>query len=162
MIVGVFGRPKGGTSAVAGVVRVLDYPMWGHEEKLDDVELYTSKDKGSLIQSRGDTWAFKHPFLDTSMMFGLIPGLKPIYVFRDPVAVITHHKEYAQQEQVRAELLEQLRLVNQPAGLYVSYERLLENTEKEVRRIAEYVDRPFNEKAVSCVYKGYHSIKTFL
>ena len=170
MIYGVVGQRKGGTSAVAGVLKILGVDMkYRDQGRLDDADLIMATRRGEvvvkrLIKERGYDWGFKHPLLEYDKVLPLLPRYKLIYVYRDPVAVIQHYKPEASSGQIKKHLEEMEYFTNLPLGLNVSYEKLFDRTEEQVARIAKYVGLPFNEKAVRWVKEGknYNNIDKYV
>lgn len=165
MIVGIFGVQGGGTSAIAGVVKLHGFTMYGEPKTLDDNELLAAAPNFfPLIDERGDDWAFKHPFLTPHIhtLKKHIPDLKPIYIFRDPIASAYRarvKKKFMMEEDYKA----MGDMFNGPDGLYLSYERVIRDREKAVNEIAEYLERPVNPRAIEWLNPdlGYRNIKDY-
>lgn len=155
-VIGVFGNRGGGTSAVAGVVKLLGFKMWGKERTIDDNELYTTFQKNTHLidkvlaeRNSHGSWAFKHPFLTPHLktLRTKIPNLKCIYVFRDPVATAEHGSgEY--QLRLKEDIDFMNFMLNDPDGLYLSYERITRHRAKAVHQIAEYLEVDVNPRAI--------------
>lgn len=145
-VIGIFGVRGGGTSAIAGVVKLHGYTMSGHPKTLDDTDLYIDM---SLATRRQGDWAFKHPFLTPRIrqLKHLIPGLKCIYVFRDPVAS-AEHGAGNHIDMVTEDHDTQSHMLGDKEGLYISYERAITFPEETVKKIAQFIDRPINPKAI--------------
>lgn len=166
-VYGIFGNIGGGTSAVAGVVKILGIPMKGQPKTLDDDLLHFSAPSFHILKERKGTWAFKHPLLTDYIeeLHALIPNMKPIYVYRDPVAAAWRHTTKLNSPSLFEEHLErQRKMMEGPKGLHLSYERIIRDREKAVHQIAEYIDRPFNERAVEWLdpSKGYRRVSEYM
>lgn len=162
-VVGVFGIRGGGTSAIAGVVKLLGYQMWGEPKTLDDKELLADAPNFEILKQRKGEWAFKHPFLiDYIPQLKAKLPLKPIYVFRDPVASAQHGagdklkataEDWANQE----------KMLGDKDGLYISYEKAITDREYTVAKIADFINKPINPKAVEWLNPklGYRNISDY-
>lgn len=146
-VVGIFGVRGGGTSAIAGVVKLLGFKMYGEDKTIDDNELLFDID---VIDKRSGEWAFKHPFLTEKIndLKSRIDDLKCIYVFRDPVASANHGAGKEHYELTAEDHALQTFMLGDKKGLYISYEIAMRYPYDTVRRIAEFINRPFNENAV--------------
>jgi len=172
MIFGVVGQRKGGTSAVAGILEILGVDMkYRDQTRLDDADLRQAMNRSSsivrkLIKERGNDWGFKHPLVDIEELLPFLEGkrVKFLYIYRDPVAVIQHFKPTASQQEIKDSLEEMKKIADLPPGLSISYEKLLRDTEKEVMKIALYVEKPFKEEAVLWVTQGggYRNIHKYV
>lgn len=147
-IIGVFGIRGGGTSAIAGVVKLHGYQMWGEPKTLDDVELYQNIED-TLAKRPNHSWAFKHPFLLPKINFfkTAFPHFKPILVFRDPVAS-SQHGAGDTTELIAQDWLDQEYMLGHKDALYISYEKAIQEPELTVARIAEYIGKDVNHKAI--------------
>lgn len=166
IVFGIFGNVGGGTSAVAGVVKLLGIPMEGHPKTLDDNVLYASLPHFRILTERRGTWAFKHPLLtDHVEEIAKRVNLKPIYVYRDPVAAAWRHDtKMNTKEMFEEHLRRQQLMMNGPDGLHLSYERIIRNRENAIQMIADYVGKEPNQKAVDWLDPslGYRRISEYV
>lgn len=164
MIYGVFGHHTGGTSAVAGVVRLHGLQMWGQPRTLDDYELLAvlqQKKEADLFRERGTDWAFKHPLiLDDAAHLIERYNVKPIYVFRDPAAIWKNSGKTPTKEKIQKSCQFFSQMAELPDGLYVSYEKLITDKLASCTEIAEYLGKPFNPECLEWIApeKKYHPI----
>ena len=85
MITGIIGCERGGTSAVAVVVRALGIKMYGCDETLDDVEMFCKNpDRDAILSARGDDWGWKYPHKYGTRDVSYTDRF--IVVYRDPIA----------------------------------------------------------------------------
>lgn len=165
-VFGIFGNIGGGTSAVAGVVKLLGISMDGHPKTLDDNALYSSLPHFRILNDRKGTWAFKHPLLtDHIEEIAARVNLKPIYVYRDPVAAAWRHDTKMNTvEMFEEHLRRQQRMMNGPDGLHLSYERIIRDRVNAVQVIADYVGKEPNRKAVDWLDPslGYRRISEYV
>lgn len=165
MIYGIFGHHTGGTSSVAGVLAIHGLKWCGEPHTLDDNELYKAESYDQIIKDRGDEWFFKHPLmLDSAHDLINRHKVKPIYVYRDPVAIWMNSGKTPTREKIVQSAIYFTQMSELPDGLYVSYEKMQTETERVCREIAKYINRPFNEKCLEWVdnSKKYREIKDFL
>lgn len=176
MITGIVGMDRGGTSAVAVVVKALGVHMYGCDHTLDDTEMWGSRaDRSAVLAQRNALvqrnalhhpygWGWKYPFPwgreDVSWTD------RYIVVYRCPVARAVHGRAYNQLQAARVEdslqKMKDLMLVPEPK-LMVSYEKLLTDTRKVVQSIADFLEVPMNEDAIKVVdhVLGYESTKKY-
>lgn len=168
MIYGIFGHHTGGTSAVAGILAIHGLKYWGQPKTLDDFELRNALRKQTerdLIRSRAHNWFFKHPLiLDNALHLIQRYNTKPIYVYRDPVAIWMNSGKTPTREKIVQSAIFFTQMSELPAGLYVSYEKLQTETERVAKEIANYIGKEYNPKCLEWVdnSKKYRDIEDFL
>lgn len=172
--IGVFGNSRGGTSVVAGIVKILGVHLYSVRLSNDDDQLRKTGDPWSLIAERNaehDIWGFKNPSLLSSAktMESMLRNPYYIFVSRDPIASLTQECDLfdtrflANADERNKKFYTALHEVGVPHIVF-SYERLVQDPEKFVHRIADFIGLPFNELAVKFVNqkKGYQKVDDFL
>lgn len=172
--IGIFGHSRGGTSATAGVVRLLGVHLFSNRISNDDGPLHASIHPGSIIAVRNaeyDVWGFKHPAL-----LGRVQQLQRelrnphfIFVSRDPVASLSADRDVfealdlQEAEQRSFEFFDAVKKCTVPF-IVISYEKLVKNPQAVVYQIADFIGTPVNHRAVAFVNqsKGYQKVDDFL
>lgn len=156
MITGIIGVQRGGTSAVAHVVFNLGLKMWGNKTTLDDHNLYRDI---SLAKNRKGDWAYKHPMIWQTGKTDIFTD-KYIFVFRDAVASAQNGDVEPVEEKIFYRHSLYSTFTSNKPHLYISYEKLCKQPEKEVRRIADFIGVPVTDKAIKAVdfTKGYFPV----
>lgn len=165
MIYGIFGHHTGGTSAVAGVLAIHGLQFWGEPRTLDDTELYDADCYDPIFKQRKGDWFFKHPLmLDSALDLINRHKVKPIYVYRDPVAIHMNSGKTPTREKIVQSAIYYTQMSELPEGLYVSYEKLQTETERVASDIAEYIGKEYNPEALEWIdnSKKYRKIADFL
>lgn len=173
----VMGQAKGGTSAATGALRLLGLNCWGTDLSSDDRELLETCRNGPsiapIVSQRNESgpWVTKHPDLWPwrDVLEQVIPRLRWIFVFRDPVAVAMHRNGYRAISQHRLNVIAHLYgeftsyRTRRPA-LYLSYEKLCAAPAEGIKEMARFVCMPVNQKAIDFIdpAKGYQNIKEAL
>ena len=165
----VLGNFRGGTSAVAGILRLLGIPMGkrfdpaNNHEDLDfqakDVETINR-----LIQERNkefDVWGWKDPM--TIQNIDKLKNLRNpqfIVVFRDPYAKALSEQKYnnwtieqgLKQAREYNSLLIDFALTHK--CFLISYEKLLVYPEQEIKRLADFLGVDFKKEIVNFIQPG--------
>jgi hypothetical protein len=166
----VFGHAKGGTSALAGAVRLLGIPMSGNHLTSDDCVTLSEE----MIAERNginEVWGFKNPsFLsEAQRLQGQLRNPFFLFIYRDPVAITTNNGApfndglLNEVNRLHERLLSTYQEIKVPK-LLISYERLIFDSEKSIGQIAEFLGVKPREKAVDFVKHsdGYKDIRIFL
>lgn len=180
----VLGAIKSGTSAVTGVLKILGIQLWGNEKFLDDVEFYDAafieKDLNSLIKKRNlqfSIWAVKNPSLKNLLELAKTKLRNPyfIYIYRNPENVVKHTwnrkgrkinnkfwKRVTWVKKIQQKITSGLSGVS--PVLLLTYEELIANPDKEVKRIADFIGKDIKSEAVKFIdaSKGYQDVSKFL
>lgn len=156
MITGIIGVQRGGTSAVAHVVYHLGVKMWGTPNTLDDHALYRSI---HVSKRRKGDWAYKHPMIWQTGKTDQFTD-RYIFVFRDAVASAQHGDVQPIEDKIFARHALYSTFKTDKPHMYVSYEKLCKNTEKEVKRIADFMKLEVTEDAIKAVdfTRGYFPV----
>lgn len=159
----VMGCAKGGTSATAGVLKIHGIPMFGTAKTTDDHELLNHinnvpvLDKMIAERNQDGDWGLKHPDLWRShaRLQQHLTNPHWIFVYRDPIAVALHRREWADIKLNRAtEVLDtysDFLKVNYQPSIHISYEKLLFQPERTIRYICDFIERPFDERSLAFV-----------
>lgn len=152
----VLGSYRGGTSAFAGLARLMGIFMGRTLSRTnsEDLEFHTNDaaDMGPLIQERNrafDVWGFKHPGA-VFHLDALRPHLRnPMYlvVFRDPLAIAQtelsfgnyHVREALWRAQRHVEALVQFVNRCTEPMMVVSYERAIQRPLAATRMMADFI-----------------------
>ena len=164
MVVGCIGVQRGGTTALAGVVKLLGYRMYPTNRALDDHELHKAIEHSEFekVSKRGDEWAFKHTQIWQwhDRIEKCIPNIRYIFIFRDAVASAQHSNSHPSTDKIFHRYNQYAAFRTDRPALYVSYEKLVLETEETVRTIADFVEKDVTQEAVAFVNKskGYQDI----
>lgn len=169
MIYGIIGMDRGGTSATAAVVKSLGVTVYGCEHSLDDTELFGAyANRGEIIKSRaGSEWCWKYPYNPEDGVEQIPETDKYILVLRCPAARAMNSKDLnaVTPEKIRESIEWMQKLLpiyktGKPV-CYVSYEKLLTQTEEMVETIADFVGKPVTSLAKRVIdhKKGYENVK---
>lgn len=158
---------RGGTSAVAAVVKALGVTMHGSDMTLDDTELWGSRaDRAAVMAGRVGDWAWKYPHRPDHTEEKLPQTDRYILVFRDPAARGMHNRDLNTVTPERIadglEFMQRVLLLYKTGKpvCFVSYEKLLTKTPEMVQVIADFVGKPVTPLAISVVdhQKGYQNV----
>jgi len=168
----VIGAAKGGTTAVAGITRILGVYYGTHQalgewdNHHEDVEFFNLLYRGNnkvfdLIRKRNNdskVWGYKHPTLYKKshyrdIMLSNLINPKFIFVTRDLEAIglrrgpdKTIAERIADMTRLSMEQTNLLKWINENSidYIFVSYEKLLINTFDTIGIISDFIETPFN------------------
>jgi hypothetical protein len=163
----ITGYVNSGTSIIAGLCNEMGYYMGEEKQTLED-QVFQYKMKGGepkvkkyieFLDSKYERWGFKKPCLakDTVLMIDrLMNNKKTIFVLRDPWA--TSMRVSRESKPTDEAIYESIpRILDYQKELYdlaekiapilwVSYEKLLIRPEREIVRLADFLECELDEK----------------
>jgi len=168
MTIPVTGNAKGGTTMVAGLLRIMGIFMGyqfgknshtcSNEDKAFSALHRKPEELIRLIHHRNkhkNVWGWKHPSLfkdlkDFPQVHEALRNPRFIFVFRDPAATVKRHQqEYGDRdlannaEQVCEKQMEMIQFIqrykHQYKFLIFSYEKALTKTEQTIEELADYL-----------------------
>lgn len=175
----VTGLDRGGTSAVAGLLRIIGIDMGENIDVLTHEDNWASKyftDEGEdLIKKRNkkNIWGFKLPNMINELdKLERFRSPLVILVTRDPLASASFKEDKLERESFLDEIKKRtLRLaemfekvVKKERYLLVSYEKLIIDKEKQIRKILDFIHFDINEETMEVCKdflepsKGYYPI----
>lgn len=151
----IFGVPRGGTTAVAGVVQTLGVPLGENlPSNLEDPDFAThqtlSRDVIASRNAARDVWGWKFPnatlYLEAAMADLRVPHF--IVVTRDATAnasaIARYQKNFTKERALREAAAITRRnldfvMRHEKPTLFVSYEKLVVEPRKSVQEIADFL-----------------------
>jgi hypothetical protein len=172
----VMGCKRGGTSLVAGILRILGVYMGDEfiDDNHEDQEFRkkSTKEIINLIEKRNreyEIWGWKDPE-SIDYIHHVLPYLvNPVFilVYRDPMAIAMSESS-RQEKKVGDSLFEAVNVIRRLTDFalftdntyVVSYEKAILNPEQYVRDMSNTLGLEYNEKAVKFINpeKGYQKI----
>ena len=179
----VLGVKRGGTSMLAGTLRILGVYMGNMNKNVgghEDVDI-SDQNLEDMIQTvirrnmEHEVWGFKNPAA-IDYIYYLLPFLiKPTFlvIFRDPCATamsesIKHNNNFTQSFWEAMDNIRKLHYfamypdayVNKHGGqvFSISYEKMLMSTETSVRELCELTGLEYKEEVLDFIKPGYRAI----
>lgn len=161
----VCGVSRGGTSMVAGLLRVMGVNMGENIGDLNHEDLDVISKTGSDFveyitlrsqQSLSEKWGFKYPHLHDfyQQCIDILSQCKLIFIFRDHFSVALSYKKYhniplsagVREATKRYARLSSMFCELESSALPLSYEKAIHNKAKCIKDIADYVGIELSEQ----------------